>query len=194
MKVIIGADHAGFNLKKDLVAFLSEQGHDVSDVGAHEYNEGDDYPDFIIPVAKEVAKDPDQTWGIVIGGSGQGEAIAANRISGVRAVVFNGQYNPQNGRSVPQEIRLAREHNNANVLSLGARFLTPLEAREAVSEWLETEFPAEMRHVRRLKKIDALTERKGFWKRNALTMSGSVAQGMVASIIGSILLKLLGLF
>ena len=194
MKIVIGADHAGFVLKKDLVSFLSEEGHDVSDVGAHEYDEGDDYPDFIIPVAREVANSPDDTMGIVIGGSGQGEAIAANRIKGVRAIVFYGQYDPQNGRSVPREIRLAREHNDSNILSLGARFLTPLEAREAVSEWIDTEFSGEVRHIRRIKKIDALLEKKSFLKRNTLPMSASIAQGIAASIIGSIVLKLLGLF
>lgn len=154
-KIHIGADHAGFEMKEELIKFLEKLQYEVIDHGAYEYDEDDDYPDFIFPVAKEVSLDPDSK-GIVIGGSGQGESIAANRIPGIRAVVFNGQYEPADGRETPDEIVLSREHNDSNVLSLGARFLSIDEAREAVESWLETEFSGEERHIRRLKKIDQL--------------------------------------
>ncbi|OHA17532.1 MAG: ribose-5-phosphate isomerase [Candidatus Taylorbacteria bacterium RIFCSPLOWO2_02_FULL_43_11] len=162
MRIFIGADHAGFELKEQLKKYVSESGHEVTDFGAHEFKEGDDYPDYVIPVAKAVAGDP-RSRGIIIGGSGQGEAICANRFSGVRAVVFNGptyakvsvgkQYKPD-GTEIPDEIKLSREHNDANVLSLGARFLSIEEAKSAVKTWLETPFSNDERHIRRIKKID----------------------------------------
>jgi ribose 5-phosphate isomerase B len=153
MKIHIGSDHAGFGLKELLKPFLSGLGYEVVDHGADVYDEEDDYPDFIRPTALAVANDP-SAMGIVIGGSGQGEAIVANRIKGVRAVVFNGQYEPKDGRVVPHEIILSRQHNDANVLSLGARFLSEQDAKQAVKIWLETPFSNDTRHIRRLKKID----------------------------------------
>lgn len=155
MQIYIGSDHAGYDLKERLKPFIESLGYVVIDKGAFEYDPQDDYPDFIIPVAKEIARNPESDRGIIIGGSGQGEAIAANRIRGVRAVVFNGQYKPP-GRKVPNEIVLAREHNNSNVLSLGARFLDDEEAFDAVKLWLETDFSGDERHMRRIKKIDNL--------------------------------------
>jgi len=152
-KIYIGADHAGFQLKQELINFLKERGYEIDDKGAFEFDPNDDYPDFIIPVAQAVAKDS-ASKGIVIGGTGQGEAIAANRIKGVRAVVFNGQYEPHDNREVPDEIILSREHNDANILSLGARFLSTDDAKRAVNKWLTTEFLAGERHVRRLEKIN----------------------------------------
>ena len=162
MRIFIGADHAGFELKEQLKKYVSESGHEVTDFGAHEFKEGDDYPDYVIPVAKAVAGDP-RSRGIIIGGSGQGEAICANRFSGVRAVVFNGptyakvsvgkQYKPD-GTEIPDEIKLSREHNDANVLSLGARFPSIEDAKSAVKTWLETPFSNDERHIRRIKKID----------------------------------------
>jgi len=154
-KIYIGSDHAGFDLKKDIVKFLEKRDYEVVDFGADEYDETDDYPDFIFPVAKAVSFDP-ETKGIILGGSGQGEAIAANRIPAIRAVVFNGQYQPTDGRDVPNEIILSRQHNDANILSLGARFLSVEEALEAVEMWLETEFSGEERHIRRIRKIESL--------------------------------------
>lgn len=156
MKVYIGSDHAGYDLKERLKPFIESLGYEIEDKGAFEYDPLDDYPDFIIPVAREVARSPESSRGIVIGGSGQGEAIAANRIRGIRAVVFNGQTRTH-GRKLPNEILLAREHNNSNILSLGARFLEDDEAKDAVRTWLETEFTNDERHIRRLKKIDDLT-------------------------------------
>ena len=145
MKVALGTDHAGFKLKEFLKERLVAEGIEVNDVGAYEYNEGDDYPDFIFPAA-EAVKNGVCERAIVIGGSGQGEAIAANKVRGIRAVVFNGQYERTDDK-------LSRQHNNANVLSLGSRYLTPEEALEAVTTWLATPFSDEERHARRIAKI-----------------------------------------
>jgi len=151
----IGADHAGFELKEEVKLFLEKKGYEIVDHGAYEYDEEDDYPEFCGAVAREVAIDP-EVKGIVIGGSGQGEAIACNRFAGVRAVVFNGQYEPHDGREVPQEIITSRLHNDSNILSLGARFLNEEEALEAIELWLETDFSEEERHIRRIEQLDRL--------------------------------------
>jgi len=150
-KVFIGSDHAGFELKEKLKASLKGLGYNVEDKGAFEYNDGDDYPDFIVPVAEAVSKNSD-VKGIILGGSGQGEAICANRFSGVRAVVFYG--------GSEEIIKLSREHNDANILSLGARFLDEKTAMEAVKIWLETKFSGNERHIRRIKKLEALPRRQ----------------------------------
>ncbi|TSC62824.1 MAG: ribose 5-phosphate isomerase B [Parcubacteria group bacterium Gr01-1014_48] len=155
MKIYIGADHAGFELKNTLISFLRERGDEVIDLGAHMYDENDDYPDFILPVAKMVSQNPEEVRGIVIGGSGIGEAIAANRMPRVRAFVFNGQRMPGDGSRVPDAVTLSREHNNANVLSLGARLVSTPQAKEVVVRWLETPFSGDERHVRRLRKIES---------------------------------------
>lgn len=147
MKIHIGSDHAGFRLKELLKSWFMEQGHEVVDHGAKETNPGDDYPDFVMPVAKAVAENPGSR-GIILGGSGQGEAMAANRISGARAAVYYGG---------PLEIvKLAREHNDANILSLGARFLSEDEAQKAVKLFLETDFSGDERHIRRIEKVDSI--------------------------------------
>ena len=156
MTIYFGADHAGFKLKQALIPFVEGLGHDVVDLGAYEFDPDDDYPDYVIPVARAVARNSETERGIILGGSGQGEAIAANRFAQVRAIVFNGQYAPKDGREVPLEVPLSREHNNANIISLGARFLSREEAQDAVRVWLETAFSGDERHVRRLAKIEAL--------------------------------------
>ena len=144
MKIYLGTDHAGFELKEAIKSFLEEKGHDVEDKGAHWYDGEDDYPDFIRPTAEAVAADNDSR-GIIFGGSGQGEAMCANRVKGVRAAVFYGG---------PQEIvKLSRQHNNANILSLGARFISEDEALEVVELWLGTTFEREQ-HRRRIEKLD----------------------------------------
>lgn len=153
----IASDHAGFELKEKLKSYLKELGYEIEDLGAFSYDEQDDYPDFILPVAKAVAADHENNRGIILGGSGQGEAMAANRIKGVRAAVFYGE--PRLEAKLPSGslasiIRLSREHNNANILSVGARFISEDEAKKAVKSWLETEFSGEERHVRRINKID----------------------------------------
>lgn len=153
--IYIACDHAGFALKQELKEFLSTLGHNVLDKGPFSLDVNDDYPDLILPVAIEVARDPN-VCGIVIGGSGQGEAMMCNRLKGVRAVVFNGQYEPKDGRVIPNEIRISREHNDSNILSLGARFINTQEAKIAVNMWLGTKFSGDERHARRIKKLDEL--------------------------------------
>jgi len=144
MKVFIAADHAGFALKNELVDYARALGHEVEDVGAHALNSDDDYPDFVTPCALRVAENP-KACGVIIGRSGQGEAMCANRVSGARAAIF---YSP------PLEIiQLAREHNNANILSLGAQFVSLEEAKNAVKQFLETPFSDAPRHARRLSKF-----------------------------------------
>lgn len=155
MKLIITSDHAGFELRKALYEHLKKAGRDITDAGPYENNPEDDYPDFIAPVALLVSQDPVNTKAIIIGGSGQGEAIMANRFPRVRAVVFNGQYAPH-GRETPDEIYYSRLHNDSNVISLGARFISVDEAIAAVTKWLDTPFSNEERHVRRIKKIEQL--------------------------------------
>jgi len=145
MKIFIGSDHAGFELKEKLIQFLLDQNFEVVDKGAFQLNPTDDYPDFVIPVAEEVSKDSNSK-GIVLGGSGEGEAIATDRFPHVRTAVWYG------GNLEP--LRLSREHNDANILSIGARFVSEEEAKEAVSLWLETPFSGDERHVRRISKLD----------------------------------------
>lgn len=154
-KIYLASDHAGFEMKEHLQDFLSKQHYEVVDHGNFEYDEDDDYPEFVAAVAQAVAIDH-ESRGIILGGSGQGEAIMANRFPGIRAVVFNGQYEPQDGREVPNEIVISREHNDSNILSLGARFLNNEEAEEAVTLWLETAFSGEERHRRRNEEIDSM--------------------------------------
>lgn len=154
MTILFSSDHAGFDLKAVLLPYVKELGFDADDLGPYEKIENDDYPDWISKVAEKVSKSPYTFKGIIIGGSGQGEAIVANRHPNVRAVVFNGQYAPEDGREMPDEIITSREHNDANILSIGARFINEDEAKEAVKKWLTTEFSGEERHVRRIKKIE----------------------------------------
>lgn len=161
MKIYIASDHAGYNLKNQLLHFLIDKGNEVIDCGPYEFNEADDYPDYVASVASEVSQDPNRSFGIVIGGSGQGEAIMANRFSNVRAVVYNGQPHPSDGRVLPDVIAFTREHNNANVLSLGTWFVTDVKAKEAVVQWLSTAFKGEERHLRRIRKIESLSPRGG---------------------------------
>ncbi|MDB5194300.1 MAG: ribose-5-phosphate isomerase [Parcubacteria group bacterium] len=151
MKIFIGADHAGFGLKDLIKQDLLAAGHEVVDCGAAEYNEDDDYPDFVIPIAKAVSLDANAK-GIVIGGTGQGEAICANKFKGIRAAVWYGSGN-QIASDTEKIIELSREHNDANVLSIGARFVTEEETLDAVHRWLETPFSGDERHKRRIEKI-----------------------------------------
>ena len=142
--IVLATDHAGFELKEHVKKFLLEKGFEIKDFGALEYDALDDYPDFIIPASKFVSKN--KLIGIIFGGSGQGEAIAANKIKGIRAVVF------YNG---PDDIiELSRMHNNANILSIGARFVDNHRAEEIINLWLSTTFE-EGRHKKRISKLDS---------------------------------------
>lgn len=160
MKVFFAADHAGFTLKNALLEHVRTLGHEVEDLGAFELNSEDDYPDFITPLAERIAEEPDAR-GIIVGGSGQGEAMCANRIKGVRAAVFYGPMRVtaalevEGGRSEDgfDAVRLPRRHNDANVLSIGARFVSAEEADEAVRIFLETPASDSPRHARRLAKF-----------------------------------------
>ena len=147
----IGSDHAGFDLKGEIIRFLEKKEYEVVDHGAYELDANDDYPDFVLPVALAVAEDRDSR-GIILGGSGQGEAIVANRVQNIRAIVFYGE--PE--YSDESIINLSRQHNDANILSIGARFVTEEEALEAIDMWLETAFSEEERHTRRIAKIDEI--------------------------------------
>ncbi|HQU08313.1 MAG: hypothetical protein B7X04_04135 [Parcubacteria group bacterium 21-54-25] len=164
--IYLAADHAGFALKNTLVAFLRARGYTVEDLGAHDLSPEDDYPDFVTPCAKRVAQENPRTgaaqvFGIVIGGSGQGEAMAANRVPGVRAAVFYGDAHAPGtvdaeGTPAAKDgldiIRLTRAHNDANVLSFGARFVSDEEAERAALLFLSTPFSGGARHIRRISK------------------------------------------
>ncbi len=145
MNIVLATDHAGFRHKEALKEHLVQAGYEVKDFGTNS-EEACDYPDFIFPAAQEVAKDPEHTRGIIFGGSGEGEAMTANRVKGVRATVYYG--------SRPEILELSREHNNANVLSIGARFVSEDEVLDAVDHWLSLPFSGDERHVRRIGKID----------------------------------------
>ena len=147
--IYLASDHRGFELKGKIKERLKDWGYEYEDMGAFEYDKDDDYPDFISKVAEMVANDPERSRGIILGGSGQGEAMAANRYKGVRAAVFYGFY-PQGSEDI---IKLSREHNDANILSLGASFIDEEAAMKAVKLWLETAFSGEERHVRRISKF-----------------------------------------
>jgi ribose 5-phosphate isomerase B len=144
MIIHLATDHAGYEHKEYIKAYLLSKGFEVFDHGDDKIDENDDYPDFITPCARAVAMDKNSK-AIIFGGSGEGEAMCANRISGVRAIVYYGG---------PQDILLySRQHNDANILSIGARFITPPECEEAVSLWLATDFSNDERHIRRLAKF-----------------------------------------
>ncbi len=143
-KVFLASDHAGFELKEALLPFLREHGYEPEDLGPFTNDPNDDYTDTVFPVGLRVVEQKG-SMGIVIGGSGQGEAIIVNRLHGVRAAVFYG--------GTKEIITLSRQHNDANVLSLGARFIDQETAKEAVLLWLQTEFSKEERHVRRVQKL-----------------------------------------
>ncbi len=139
MRVFVGTDHAGMEFKEHLKGALAEAGHEPVDCGAHEYDPEDDYPPFCFEVGERVVVEPG-TLGVVIGGSGNGEQIAANKVPGVRAaLVWN-----------TETAQLARQHNDANVVSIGARQHSVEEAAELVLEFLRTSFSGDDRHVRRI--------------------------------------------
>ena len=165
-KVLIASDHAGFELKAILTAHIKSLGYDVEDMGAKTLDPEDDYPVILTPVAMRVATEPEKYTAIVLGGSGNGEAMLCNRFPSVRtAVYYGGGYIEKNdevgagkseNRSSLDIVRLAREHNDANILSLGARFVTDDEAKAAVEIFLETPFSGDERHARRIREIDTI--------------------------------------
>lgn len=163
MTIFLATDHAGFELKEKIKNDLREKGYQAEDCGAFEYNPDDDYPDTISVVAEKISKNPSDK-AVIFGSSGQGEAIVANKFQNVRAVVFYGPYVPQHTIDVTgktsddpfEVVRLARAHNDANILSLGAHILSSEDASRAVDIFLQTDFSNEERHTRRIEKISLL--------------------------------------
>lgn len=152
-EIYLAADHAGFQLKETVREWLREESLEVVDVGAFELNTEDDFPPLMIEAATRVAESPESRAAILFGGSGQGEAMAANRIPGVRGTVYYGG---------PLEIiTLSREHNQANVLSLGARFLSESDAKAAIALWLKTSPSSEEKYHRRNRALDELIKEDG---------------------------------
>lgn len=152
MTIFLAADHAGFTLKESVHKVLKELEYEVVDLGAEKMIPDDDYPEIIARAAAKVSENPEQDKAIIFGGSGQGEAIVANKFVGVRAVVFYG--------GALDIITLSREHNDANILSLGAHFVTEDEAKEVVGLWLSTAFSGDERHVRRIAQIKDIESKK----------------------------------
>lgn len=147
MKIILAADHAGFKHKEALKIFLQGKVDSIVDAGATAYAEGDDYPQYMAKAAIQVAEDVEgETKAVIFGGSGQGEAMVANRFPGVRAAVWYG--------GDIEILKLSRQHNNANVLSIGARFVDEKSACEAVEIWLKADFSGDERHSRRIEQMD----------------------------------------
>jgi len=148
MKIHIGSDHAGLEFKAKIIAHLQSQGHQVTDHGPHSFDPFDDYPEFCIPAALATAKDPG-SFGIVLGGSGNGEQMAANKVKGVRAALV---------WSV-EIAKLARQHNDANVISLGGRMHDEKLCLELVDTFLSTPFSNDERHIRRIGLISKYEEK-----------------------------------
>jgi ribose 5-phosphate isomerase B len=161
MKIALATDHTGFEQIKLLRDYLESLGHSCSNFGPSQFTPNDDYPDFMRPAAEAVTRG-EFDRGIILGGSGQGEAMVANRIKGVRCAVFYGPVVPlrvidaegNQSRDPYTIVRLSRLHNNANMLSLAARFVDLEDMKNVVKLWLETEFSGEERHQRRIDKID----------------------------------------
>lgn len=152
MKIYVATDHAGFLLKEEVKKYLEDKGQEVYDCGALTLEEGDDYPQYMIKASENVRNDAmhEPSHAIIFGGSGQGEAIVANRFRHVRAIVYAG--------GNLELVKLGREHNDANVLAIGARFVTATEAIQAIELFLNTEFSHEERHADRIIQIEELTK------------------------------------
>ena len=150
MRIHIGSDHAGLELKGALVEYLESKGHSVIDHGPHQFDALDDYPDFCIPAAAATVADP-LSLGIVLGGSGNGEQIAANKVKGVRAAL---------AWSV-ETAKLAKEHNNANVVGIGGRMHSIDECKSIIDAFIETPFSNDERHIRRINKISTYEDTAG---------------------------------
>jgi ribose 5-phosphate isomerase B len=142
MKVYIASDHGGYHYKEEIEKYLKRKGYEIIDMGNKDFDSNDDYPDFVFPLAEKVAKEKG-SFGVVLGRSGNGELIAANKVKGIRAVM---------GCSVKMA-KLAREHNDANVLALGADYINLRQALDSVEVFLKTKFSGKERHKRRVRKI-----------------------------------------
>lgn len=147
-KLLLAADHAGYEMKEALKIWLKKAGYKVEDLGTESPEPEDDYPDFVLPLARKVHEDPTGTRGIICAGSGEGEAMAANRYKGVRATVYYAHNT--------EIARLSREHNNSNIFAIGARFVNHDQAKEALSIWLKTDFSDDPKYKRRIDKVENL--------------------------------------
>lgn len=145
MKIVLASDHAGYELKNQVKEFLISEGFQVEDMGAHTYNKDDNYPEIMLPVAMRVLSDSNAK-AIIFGKSGQGEAMIVNRFPGIRAIVYHGKN--------LEILRLGREHNDSNILSIGAGFVEFEEAKEAIRLWISTPFSNDERHIRRIEQMD----------------------------------------
>lgn len=146
MKIILASDHAGFALKEYIKTFLCQKKYEVVDVGADKYDENDDYPQYMHKASELVSRSGGKDKAIIFGGSGEGEAMVANRVEGARAAEWYG--------GNMDIIRLSREHNDANILSIGARFVGEDEAKKAIELWLATPFSGDKRHERRINEFN----------------------------------------
>ncbi len=163
MKIYVATDHAGFHLKEFVKGYLQKAGYKVVDCGAYTFDKNDDFTDFIAKAARAVSKDT-ESRAVIFGGSGQGEAMLANKYKNVRATVFYGPYAPlgeidATGKTSSNRfeiIKLSRAHNDANVLSFGARFVTEADVSKALDIWLTTPFSGQERHKRRIDKISKI--------------------------------------
>lgn len=161
MRVYFASDHGGYEIKNQLVAFVRDElGHETEDCGAETFDKEDDYPEIIARAARKLASDAlagKDSRAIVAGASGQGEAMVANRFEGVRCALYYGRASREQTDMSGKKLDMlasTREHNNANALSLGLRFLSLEEAKEAIRSWMSIPFPGEERHARRVKQID----------------------------------------
>jgi len=152
MKIYFASDHAGFEMKNALVEFVKELGFEVEDCGAYKLNPEDDYPEFVKKAAQAVSEATGCSRAIILGSSGQGEDMVAGKFPGVRSAEYYG--------GNLEIVKLSREHNDANVLSIGARNITPFRIVKIVDMWLNTEFSNEERHKRRLKKIEYYSNKR----------------------------------
>ena len=149
MRVGIATDHGGFNLKEELVRQLSEAGHEVVEFGAYQLNEGDDYPDYVVPLAQAVAMQ-EVDRGVAICGSGVGASVCANKIRGIRAALIHDHFSARQGV----------EDDHMNILCMGGRTVGPAVAWDLVQTFLGAEFSQAPRHLRRLEKIASLEAQK----------------------------------
>jgi len=163
MKIYFASDHAGFEIKNTLVEYVRSLGYEVDDCGAHTFDKDDDYPGILAEAGRKLSADAlagKDSRAIVAGASGQGEAIVMNRFKGVRCALYYGDPGVQqidlSGKQLDMLIS-TREHNDANALSLGLRFLSLDQAKAAVARWLKAPFSGEERHMRRIRQIDEVT-------------------------------------
>jgi len=146
MKILLASDHAGFELKNKIKDFLIEEKFEIEDMGAHTLDIDDNYTEIMMPLAMRILKDTENTKAVIFGKSGQGEAMLMNRFPGIRAIVYHGKN--------LEIIKLVREHNDSNILSIGADFVDFEEAKEAIRLWLSTPFSNQERYIKRIEQMD----------------------------------------